>query len=149
MATTKNEVVETTAEQDIAAMKMAAQKEIDAAKRKAEKIMQEANAIMENAKLTAASIPHVDKKTLNAELDEADKMSMEERMKAQFGDEERVSVAIPFEDGNKDTILNVTINGWEYPFRRGNVYSVPKALMDVIMGSVYSPSEAEKKLMQF
>ena len=35
----------------------------------------------------------------------------------------------------------VTINGWDYEFRRGEVYEIPKAMLPVIMGSVYKDSD--------
>lgn len=144
MAVTKKEaVVETVeqAQQRIAQMEMDAQRKIDQMMKEAAEKEALAAKVLENAKLTAANIPHEDKKTFDQELAEAAKLTLIERMKRQFGDDNMIQISIPIDNESRAKTMCVTINGWDYEFRRGEVYEIPKAMLPVIMGSVYKDSD--------
>lgn len=147
---TTEEIVETTPEQELAAARQAAANIIAEAKKTAADEIAKANKIKEDAVLTASNIPHKAAKPFNTELAEADRMTLEDRMKFQFGaDARRVSIAIPLDNEDKSPVLSVTVNGIEYPLRRGQVYDVPADLVPVINGSVYNDSDAVAKLKDF
>ena len=62
-------------------------------------------------------------------------------MKRQFGDDNMIQISIPIDNESRAKTMCVTINGWDYEFRRGEVYEIPKAMLPVIMGSVYKDSD--------
>jgi hypothetical protein len=136
------------ASQRIAQMEMEAQRRIEAKIKEAENKEAAAAKVLENARLTAAGIPQAPKQTLDKELSEAAKLSLQARMERQFGGDDMTSVAIPLDMEGKSTLMSVLVNGWEYNFQRGMVYSIPKAMLPLIMGSVYveSPELTKNKM---
>ncbi len=131
------------ATQEIAQMKMDAQREIDARHTKAEENEKKAEKILENAKLVAANIPVAkERKSLDRELSEAAKLTLQARMEKQFGAENMTNIVIPFDnDSRATTTMDVIVNGWAYQFKRGVGYTVPQAMLPLIMGSIYTEDE--------
>lgn len=132
------------AQQRIAQMEMEAQRRIDEMLAEAEKKQKQADEVLESAKLAAASIPVTPKKSFDKEISEAEKLSLTERMKRQFGDDvEMVHTAVPLDAETRDSMLGVVVNGISYAFKRGEVYDIAQPLYELIMGSYRAGIEAE------
>lgn len=140
-----------TPEQKMAAMEQKMMAEIAEMKKAAEEKMAKAEAMLESAKLAAASIPTAPaaKKAFSQEVNEMAKLTMIERMTRQFGDRNQVkwvtNVIIPIDPNGVEMNLDVTINGIEYNFARAEVYDMPEELWNVILRSRYVESPLAKK----
>lgn len=139
------------AEQKIAQMMQEAQHKIDEMNATAEQRLKESAQILETAKLNAASIPASKAKSnaeFNADIREAEKLSMEGRMKRQFGEDDWLDCPIPLDPTGAERSMSVTVNGISYDLERGAIYRMPRKLFKIVMGSRYveSPEVARTKI---
>lgn len=143
-ANTETRVEPLTDEQRIAQMEMEAQKRADEILAEAEKARRDAEAILANAKLTAASIPTAPAANFDKEISAAAKLSLTARMRRQFGEDvELVTFAIPLDTETRNMTLTATVNGISYEFTRGEVYEMAKPLYQLILESYNAGNIAE------